>query len=70
MKFPTAIGFPGAVLIVAASIFAAAIWIAQEYERIVVFRLGRCVGERGPGLVLLIPFIDRGIKVDLRERVR
>jgi regulator of protease activity HflC (stomatin/prohibitin superfamily) len=47
-----------------------AIKIVQEYERLVVFRLGRCVGERGPGLVLLIPFIERGIKVDLREQVR
>ena len=35
-----------------------------------VFRLGRCMGERGPGLVLLIPFIDRAVRVDLREQVR
>ncbi len=49
---------------------SSAIRIVQEYERLVIFRLGRCVGERGPGLVLLIPFIDRGIKVDLREQVR
>jgi regulator of protease activity HflC (stomatin/prohibitin superfamily) len=60
----------GAVVLVGLAILAAAIRIVQEYERLVVFRLGRCVGERGPGLVLLIPFIDRGMKVDLRELVR
>jgi regulator of protease activity HflC (stomatin/prohibitin superfamily) len=60
----------GAVGLVGLAILAAAIRIVQEYERLVVFRLGRCVGERGPGLVLLIPFIDRGMKVDLREQVR
>ncbi len=41
--------------------------IAQEYERLVIFRLGRCIGEKGPGLVLLIPFVDRPVRVDLRE---
>jgi regulator of protease activity HflC (stomatin/prohibitin superfamily) len=51
-------------------LIAQAIRIVQEYERLVVFRLGRSVGRRGPGLVLLIPFIDRGQKVDLREQVR
>ncbi|MCS7172524.1 MAG: slipin family protein [Armatimonadetes bacterium] len=40
--------------------------IVREYERGVVFRLGRLVGARGPGLILLIPFIDRMVKVDLR----
>jgi regulator of protease activity HflC (stomatin/prohibitin superfamily) len=51
-------------------ILMSAIRIVQEYERLVVFRLGRSIGERGPGLVLLIPFVDRGVKVDLREQVR
>ncbi len=32
--------------------------IAREYQRLVVFRLGRCVGDRGPGIVLLIPLVD------------
>ncbi|MBP7792598.1 MAG: SPFH/Band 7/PHB domain protein [Candidatus Goldbacteria bacterium] len=41
--------------------------IVQEYDRLVVFRLGRCIGERGPGIVVLIPFVDRPVKVDLRE---
>ncbi len=44
-----------------------AIKIVREYQRLVVFRLGRCIGDKGPGLVLLIPFIDRAIWVDLRE---
>jgi regulator of protease activity HflC (stomatin/prohibitin superfamily) len=51
-------------------ILTSAIRIVQEYERLVVFRLGRSVGEKGPGLILLIPFVDRGVKVDLREQVR
>jgi regulator of protease activity HflC (stomatin/prohibitin superfamily) len=45
---------------------AAAIKIVQEYERGVIFRLGRLVGPRGPGLFFIIPLIDRMVKVDLR----
>jgi len=45
-----------------------AIKIVREYERIVVFRFGRVLAEKGPGLVLIIPFIDQPKKVDLRER--
>ncbi|MFC1926397.1 SPFH domain-containing protein [Chloroflexota bacterium] len=51
------------VLLVIAS---ATIKIAQEYERGVVFRLGRFTGVRGPGLYLIIPFVERSQKVDLR----
>ncbi|MFC1918441.1 slipin family protein [Chloroflexota bacterium] len=40
--------------------------IVPEYERGVLFRLGRLVGQRGPGLFLIIPFVDRMVKVDLR----
>ncbi len=54
-----------------------AIRIIPEYQRLVVFRLGRVlpsekrlIGGSGPGLVLLIPGIDRGVKVDLREQIR
>lgn len=47
-------------------ILAASIRIVQEYERGVVFRLGRYVGVRGPGFILLIPFIERMMKVELR----
>jgi regulator of protease activity HflC (stomatin/prohibitin superfamily) len=44
----------------------AAVKVVQEYERGVVFRLGRLVGPRGPGLIILIPFVERMTKVDLR----
>jgi regulator of protease activity HflC (stomatin/prohibitin superfamily) len=40
--------------------------ILREYERGVIFRLGRLIAQKGPGLILLIPFIDRMVKVDLR----
>ena len=66
--------FTGNVLVLAplAAIMLAllvmAVRIVPEYQRLVVLRLGRLIGERGPGLVLLIPFIDRGVRVDLRER--
>lgn len=43
-----------------------AIKVVREYERLVVFRLGRIIGARGPGFVLLIPFVDRAVKVGLR----
>ncbi len=62
-----------AVLIVGGGLFiflTNAIKIVPEYQRLVVFRLGRCVGTRGPGLILLIPIIDRAVKADLREQVR
>lgn len=47
-------------------VFFSAVKVVQEYERGVVFRLGRLVGPRGPGLILLIPFVERMMKVDLR----
>jgi regulator of protease activity HflC (stomatin/prohibitin superfamily) len=53
------------VLFVIIVLFSA-IKIVQEYERGVVFRLGRLVGPRGPGLIILIPFVERMVKVDLR----
>ena len=54
------------IAFVAIILLAAAIRIVQEYERGVIFRLGRFVGVRGPGFVLLIPFIERMVKIDLR----
>ena len=45
----------------------ASIRIVREYQRLMVFRLGRAIGAKGPGLVLLIPLVDRGVWVDLRE---
>ncbi|MCK5212983.1 MAG: slipin family protein [Dehalococcoidia bacterium] len=47
-------------------VLSSAIKIVQEYERAGIFRLGRFVGLRGPGLVLIIPFVERARKVDLR----
>jgi regulator of protease activity HflC (stomatin/prohibitin superfamily) len=47
-------------------LLAASVRVVNEYERGVVFRLGRYVGVRGPGLILLIPFIERMVKVELR----
>jgi regulator of protease activity HflC (stomatin/prohibitin superfamily) len=42
--------------------------VAREYQRVVVFRLGRVLGAKGPGLIFLIPVIDRPVLVDLREQ--
>ena len=44
--------------------------IVNEYQRLVIFRLGRSRGTKGPGFILLIPFFDRAVRVDLREQVR
>ncbi len=60
----------GGVVLIVIFILASAIRVVPEYDRLVVFRLGRCIGEKGPGLILLIPVIDRAIRVDLREQVR
>jgi len=65
-----AICLVGAVLLVVIFILASAIRVVPEYQRLVVFRLGRCVGSRGPGIVLLVPIVDRGVLADLREQVR
>jgi regulator of protease activity HflC (stomatin/prohibitin superfamily) len=54
------------VLLLVVIILANSIRVVREYERLVVFRLGRLVGERGPGLVLLIPVFDRAVRVGLR----
>lgn len=54
------------ILVLLFFVLASAVKIVQEYERGVVFRLGRLLGPRGPGIVLLIPFIERMSKVDLR----
>jgi regulator of protease activity HflC (stomatin/prohibitin superfamily) len=47
-------------------VVAAAVRILREYERGVIFRLGRLIAQKGPGLILLIPFIDQMVRVDLR----
>lgn len=60
----------GAIAFIVIVFLVSAIKIVPEYRRIVVFRLGRCIGTKGPGLILLIPFVDRPVTVDLREQVR
>jgi len=50
-------------------VLASAIRILREYERAVIFRLGRLIGAKGPGLILLIPVIDRMVRVSLRTIV-
>jgi regulator of protease activity HflC (stomatin/prohibitin superfamily) len=54
------------LLVLAFVILTAAVKVVQEYERGVIFRLGRLLGPRGPGLILLIPFAERMRRVDLR----
>ena len=56
----------GIIVIALFILVPAAVKIVPEYERGVLFRLGRLVGQRGPGLFLIIPFVDRMVKVDLR----
>jgi regulator of protease activity HflC (stomatin/prohibitin superfamily) len=54
------------VLILLVILAAAGIRILREYERGVIFRLGRLIAQKGPGLIFLIPFIDQMVRVDLR----
>jgi regulator of protease activity HflC (stomatin/prohibitin superfamily) len=58
-----------ALLVVVAIVvlFVAGLKIVNEYQRIVVFRLGRCIGARGPGVQYIFPVLERGVWVDLRE---
>jgi regulator of protease activity HflC (stomatin/prohibitin superfamily) len=60
----------GAVVLIGVALIAAAIKVVPEFQRLVIFRLGRCVGAKGPGIIFLIPVIDRSVRVDLREQVR
>jgi len=55
-----------AVVLLVIFFLSAALKILNEYERGVIFRLGRVIGAKGPGLIILIPLIDRMIKVSLR----
>jgi regulator of protease activity HflC (stomatin/prohibitin superfamily) len=55
-----------ALLLLGLILAAASVRILREYERAVVFRLGRLLDQKGPGVVLLIPFIDRMVRVSLR----
>jgi regulator of protease activity HflC (stomatin/prohibitin superfamily) len=55
-----------AIIVVALILISASVKVVQEYERGVVFRVGRLMGPRGPGLIVLIPFVERMRRVDLR----
>jgi regulator of protease activity HflC (stomatin/prohibitin superfamily) len=63
-------GIIGAVVGVALLLllFYLSVRVVREYERNVVFRLGRCIGTKGPGIIFLLPLIDRPVMVDLREQ--
>jgi regulator of protease activity HflC (stomatin/prohibitin superfamily) len=68
MDFTDPVFIGAAVVLVLVILFLVnAIRIVPEYQRLVVFRLGRLLSVKGPGLILLIPIVDRGVKVDLRE---
>ncbi len=56
----------GVIVLALLIILPMSVKIVPEYERGVLFRLGRLVGQRGPGFFLIIPFVDRMVKVDLR----
>src|SRR5207245_2133547 len=60
-------GYLVAGIIVAISILSSAIKIVREYQRLVVFRLGRSIGKQGPGVVFLLPVIDRALRTKLDE---
>lgn len=66
MDIITSSGLYLGILFVIVIILSQAIKIVNEYERGVIFRLGRVVGAKGPGLILLIPIVDRMVKVSLR----
>ena len=57
----------GVIVILLVILLPAMIRIVRDYQRLVVFRLGKCIGPKGPGVVLLIPLVDRAVAVDLRE---
>ncbi len=59
----------GIAIVFGVVFISAMIRIVREFERLVVFRLGRCIGVKGPGIVFLLPFIDLAQTVDLRETV-
>ena len=56
----------GTVVVIAATILVSGVKILREYERAVIFRLGRMVASRGPGITYVIPFVEKMLRVDLR----
>jgi regulator of protease activity HflC (stomatin/prohibitin superfamily) len=61
-----AIAILAVLLLLLLILVAASVRILREYERGVIFRLGRLIAQKGPGLILLIPFIDQMVRIDLR----
>src|SRR5437660_11036678 len=59
-------GWVAPIVILAVIILPQALRILREYERGVIFRLGKLLGAKGPGLIFLIPIVDRMVKMDLR----
>ena len=57
---------PVAILVLVIFFLSAALRILKEYERGVIFRLGRIINAKGPGLIIRIPIIDKMLKVSLR----
>jgi len=66
---PELFTYIGVIILFVAIVLASAIRILREYERGVIFRLGRLIGAKGPGLILLIPVVDRMVRVSLRTVV-
>src|SRR5258706_1392919 len=64
--FPKLIGWAIPLIILAVIILPQAIRILREYERGVIFRLGKLLGAKGPGLIFLIPIVDKMVRMDLR----
>ncbi|HEV7214180.1 MAG TPA: SPFH domain-containing protein, partial [Chloroflexota bacterium] len=54
-------------VLVVGALVSQSVRVVREYRRLVVFRVGNCIGVKGPGPVFLLPFIDRPVQVDLRE---
>jgi regulator of protease activity HflC (stomatin/prohibitin superfamily) len=67
LELLTGLGFSALIVVILLmGLLSSAVKIVQEYERGVIFRLGRLVGAKGPGLFFIIPIVDRMVKVDLR----
>lgn len=70
-RFPlpdTAICLFGAMVLIAVVVLATAIRVVPETKRLSVFRLGRYMGERGPGLVFVLPIVDRAVVIDVHDQ--
>lgn len=69
MEFLFDLGFYGVLGVFVLALLASAIKILREYERAVVFTLGRFTGVKGPGLIIVIPLLQQAVRVDMRVKV-